>query len=188
METKFPHKWPFALDVLKRQYDANSDQHLMAFQSKFFDKIGPNMELKLFGAVGYMTIEPTNVEAILSTRFEGVNSVTIIDMIPSDNSLICRFRPRLSTWCTSLLLRGRNLYARWAPLEAFSRDAAPSIRTNAVPELERVQRTRRAPCGRPLLVQWYRRPTAVFLSFHTSYHHSAYLWSTSWKPRRRRRR
>lgn len=70
METKFPHKWPFALDVLKRQYDANSDQHLMAFQSKFFDKIGPNMELKLFGAVGYMTIEPANVEAILSTRFE----------------------------------------------------------------------------------------------------------------------
>ncbi|MCJ1462095.1 hypothetical protein MMC07_000695 [Pseudocyphellaria aurata] len=73
METKFPHKWPLALDVLKRQYDANSERHLMAFQSKFFDKLGPNMELKLFGAVGYMTIEPKNVEAILSTKFEGMN-------------------------------------------------------------------------------------------------------------------
>lgn len=88
METKFPHKWPLALDVLKRQYDANSDQHLMAFQSKFFDRIGPNMELKLFGAVGYMTIEPKNVEAILSTRFEGMNQVTMTDKIPPDFSLL----------------------------------------------------------------------------------------------------
>lgn len=84
METKFPHKWPLALDVLKRQYDANSDRHLMAFQSKFFDKIGPNMELKLFGAVGYMTIEPDNVEAILSTRFEGMNLATGIYRIQSN--------------------------------------------------------------------------------------------------------
>lgn len=72
MGTKFPHKWPFALDVLKRQYDANSGQRLLAFQTHFFDKLGPNMELKLLGAVGYMTIEPKNVEALLSSRFEGM--------------------------------------------------------------------------------------------------------------------
>lgn len=88
METKFLHKWPLALDVLKRQYEANSEQHLMAFQSKFFDKLGPNMELKLFGAVGYMTIEPKNVEAILSTRFEGMSRMTITDRDPSDAILL----------------------------------------------------------------------------------------------------
>ena len=94
METKFPHKWPLALDILKRQYDANSDQHLMAFQSKYFDKIGPNMELKLFGAVGYMTIEPKNVEAILSTRFEGMSHVTMTDKVPPDFSLLFQ----ISAW------------------------------------------------------------------------------------------
>lgn len=46
------------------------------------------MELKLFSTVGYMTIEPKNVEAILSTRFEGMNHVTMIDKIPSDFSLL----------------------------------------------------------------------------------------------------
>lgn len=143
METKFPHKWPFALDVLKRHYDANSDQHLMAFQSKFFDQIGPNMELKLFGAVGYMTIEPKNIEAILSTRFEGTNRAMMIDRIPSSICLLFfRFRPRLSTWRTALLLRGRDLFTRRAPLESLAGDAASSICTNAVPELERFQRPR----------------------------------------------
>lgn len=72
METKLPYKWPFALDVLKRQYDAIPSQRVLAFQSTFFDKIGPNMELRLFGQIGYMTTDPKNIEAILSTRFEGM--------------------------------------------------------------------------------------------------------------------
>lgn len=71
METKLPYKWPLALDVLKRQYDAIPSQRVLAFQSDFFDKIGQNMELRLFGQVGYMTLDPKNIEAILSTRFEG---------------------------------------------------------------------------------------------------------------------
>jgi cytochrome P450 len=70
METQLPYKWPFALDILKRQYDTLPSRRLLAFQSQFFDTIGPNMLLKLFGQVGYMTIDPKNIEAILSTRFE----------------------------------------------------------------------------------------------------------------------
>ncbi|KAI9767401.1 MAG: hypothetical protein M1839_004505 [Geoglossum umbratile] len=72
METKLPYKWPFAPDILKRQYDALPPQHLLAFQSQFFDKMGPNMELRLFGNVGYMTTDPKNIEALLSTRFDGM--------------------------------------------------------------------------------------------------------------------
>ncbi|PSN66381.1 cytochrome P450 [Corynespora cassiicola Philippines] len=70
MQTKFPSKWPFALDILKKQYDALPSKRLLAFQSQYFDKIGPNMELKLFGAAGYMTTDPKNIESLLSTNFE----------------------------------------------------------------------------------------------------------------------
>ncbi|KAI9795453.1 MAG: hypothetical protein M1835_005787 [Candelina submexicana] len=69
METKLPYKWPLALDILKRQYDALPSQRLLAFQSQYLEKM-PNMELHLFGQVGYMTTDPRNIESILSTRFE----------------------------------------------------------------------------------------------------------------------
>lgn len=72
METTLPYSWPFALDVLKKQYDAIPSQRLLAFQSQYFDKIGPNMRLGLFGQDGYMTTDPKNIEAILSTYFEGI--------------------------------------------------------------------------------------------------------------------
>ncbi|CAG8900248.1 unnamed protein product [Penicillium egyptiacum] len=70
METWIPYKWPLALDILKRQYDALPDQRLLLFQSQYFDRIGPNMTFKLFGNQGYLTADPKNVESILSTNFE----------------------------------------------------------------------------------------------------------------------
>lgn len=71
METKLPYKWPFALDILKRQYDVLASQRLLKFQSRYFDEFGPNMRIMLFGHVGYVTADPKNIESILSTRFEG---------------------------------------------------------------------------------------------------------------------
>jgi len=71
METVLPTKWPFALDILKKQWDALPSQRILAFQSQYFDSIGPNMKLGLFGQDGYLTADPTNVESILSTRFDG---------------------------------------------------------------------------------------------------------------------
>jgi hypothetical protein len=75
----FPSKWPLGLDTLKQQYDANVEQRLMAFQSQHFDRMGPTMEFRLLGAVGYLTLDPLNVETILSSRFEGNRSSKIAD-------------------------------------------------------------------------------------------------------------
>lgn len=83
METVLPYKWPLALDILKRQYDALPDQRLLAFQSPYMEKM-PNMKLHLLGNVGYMTTDPKNVEAILNTNFEGAKRCQI--------SSILRFR------------------------------------------------------------------------------------------------
>ena len=71
MKTKVPYKWPFALDLLKRQYDANSDKRLMKFQSQYFDKLVANFEINLFGNSGYISTDPRTVETLLATNFEG---------------------------------------------------------------------------------------------------------------------
>jgi len=71
MKTRIPYKWPFGTDLLKRQYDANSDKRLMKFQSQYFDSLGANFEINLFGHSGYVSTDPKIVETLLSTRFEG---------------------------------------------------------------------------------------------------------------------
>jgi hypothetical protein len=71
MESELPYQWPFALDILKRQYDALPSQRLLAFQSQFFDRLGANMLVRIFGAEGYMTTDPKNIKATLDTNFEG---------------------------------------------------------------------------------------------------------------------
>jgi hypothetical protein len=85
METWIPYKWPLALDILKRQFDALPDQRILLFQSQYFNSIGPNMTFKLFGSQGYLTADPKNVESILSTKFEGSipNSVPVRSCLTS---------------------------------------------------------------------------------------------------------
>lgn len=85
IQVVFPSTWPLGLDILKQQYDANAEQRVMAFQSQFFDKMGTTMELRLLGAVGYMTLDPPNVETILSSRFEGNQIFKIVDAAASSH-------------------------------------------------------------------------------------------------------
>ena len=72
MRSFFPYKWPLALDLLYRQYQVNKTKRLLAFQTPFFDDLGPSIEWRLIGDVGFLTFDPRNVEAILSTNFEGL--------------------------------------------------------------------------------------------------------------------
>jgi predicted YcjX-like family ATPase len=72
MAVDYPVKWPLGLDVLKAQYKANTDQRLLAYQQPTIDTLGPNFMMKLLGNVGYTTMDPENVEAILSSKFAGM--------------------------------------------------------------------------------------------------------------------
>lgn len=71
MKARFPCKWPLGLDVLYAQYNAIADNGLLAFQQPYLDDLGPNLEIRILGSVGYTTLDPQNVEAIMSSRFEG---------------------------------------------------------------------------------------------------------------------
>ncbi|KAA6413839.1 MAG: cytochrome P450 [Lasallia pustulata] len=70
MKAKIPFKWPLSLDLVKQTWDANTDQRLLAFYQQFFDNLGPNLEQKLLGGIGYVTIDPENIETLLSTKFQ----------------------------------------------------------------------------------------------------------------------
>lgn len=83
MRARFPCRWPFGLDVLYAQYNAIVDKRLLAFQQQYLDDLGPNLELQILGSVGYTTLDPENVETILSSRFEGT-----LYMMITENSQI----------------------------------------------------------------------------------------------------
>ena len=72
MTAEFPVKWPLGIDVLRAQLAAIADNRLFAYQKPFIDNLGPNFKIKMLGAMAYTTIDPNNLEAILSTRFEGI--------------------------------------------------------------------------------------------------------------------
>lgn len=77
MRSRLPCKWPLGLDVLHEQWKANADKRLLAFQQPFLDKLGPNLEIKILGSIGYTTFDPENIEAALSTRFEGTSMLLV---------------------------------------------------------------------------------------------------------------
>ena len=79
MKARFPSRWPFGLDVLYAQYNAIKDNRLLAFQQRYLDDLGPNLELQILGSVGYTTLDPKNVEAVLSSHFEGTPGIIIVE-------------------------------------------------------------------------------------------------------------
>ncbi|KAI0122395.1 cytochrome P450 [Daldinia grandis] len=66
---RVPYKWPFALDLLFRQYKIFFSDHTFERLTEYFDIAG-TARIELFGVTGYFTSDPENIEAILSTRFE----------------------------------------------------------------------------------------------------------------------
>ncbi|KAK9421291.1 putative N-alkane-inducible cytochrome P450 [Seiridium unicorne] len=66
--TTVPHKWPFALDVLKKQYDALPKQRLLEFQTPYVTAAGTTRVTVL--GDGFIITDPVNLSAILDTNFE----------------------------------------------------------------------------------------------------------------------
>ncbi|KAK8090116.1 cytochrome P450 [Apiospora hydei] len=68
VEATVPYKWPFALDLLKQQYDALPKQRMLEFQTRYLGA-APTIRIDILGE-GYMVHDPVNIEAILNSRFE----------------------------------------------------------------------------------------------------------------------
>ncbi|KAL4971288.1 n-alkane-inducible cytochrome P450 [Aspergillus desertorum] len=72
IQSKLPFKWPLAIDIFKKQYDALLRGNLLDYQAEYFKQVqvGQTFEIKLLGRVGYFTMDPRNLEAMLQTHFE----------------------------------------------------------------------------------------------------------------------
>ncbi|KAL5316574.1 hypothetical protein ACEPPN_015623 [Leptodophora sp. 'Broadleaf-Isolate-01'] len=51
-------------------FRAGRDKKLLAFFTEQFDQLSPTAEVKILGGIGYVTQDPENIEALLSTQFE----------------------------------------------------------------------------------------------------------------------
>ena len=66
------YKWPLALDVVKRGFRAGRQKKLLSLFTEYFKQLGPTVELTLLGGTGYATMDPENIEALLSTQFDSM--------------------------------------------------------------------------------------------------------------------
>lgn len=59
------------MDVVLPAFQAARAQHLMEFFEGIIEATGHTFQQRTFGVSGVGTIEPKNIEAILSTQFTG---------------------------------------------------------------------------------------------------------------------
>ena len=65
------NEFPLGLDRLKQIFDADADSRLMALFLMHFRMWGDTLEQVFLGTQAFGTIDPINLEAILSTKFKG---------------------------------------------------------------------------------------------------------------------
>jgi hypothetical protein len=65
------NEWPLGLDRLKQIWDANADSRLMELFLMHFRRWGNTLEQIFLGTRAFGTIDPMNLEAMLSSKFKG---------------------------------------------------------------------------------------------------------------------
>lgn len=66
-------RWPFGLELITKALRTASDQRLLHLFVNVVSKNGSTFEQRLLGTSGIDTIDPVNLEAVLSKQFEGAS-------------------------------------------------------------------------------------------------------------------
>ncbi|KAL8679207.1 MAG: hypothetical protein Q9186_004504 [Xanthomendoza sp. 1 TL-2023] len=66
-----PYRWPFALDLVIDAFRAIAEKHALQWFVQIFERTGPTFEQNVLGIKGIDTVEPDNLESILSSNFAG---------------------------------------------------------------------------------------------------------------------
>jgi hypothetical protein len=62
-------KWPLGLDLIFLAFENARSKHLLRHFKVVTDREAPTFEQRLLGQTGFGTIDPKNIEAVLSTQF-----------------------------------------------------------------------------------------------------------------------
>lgn len=76
-----PYKWPLALDLLYEAYRQAMEGRILRFFSILVGSMPPTFEQKLLGLSGIDTVDPKNIEAVLSTQFNGASTACISSIL-----------------------------------------------------------------------------------------------------------
>jgi hypothetical protein len=64
-------RWPLGLELIVHAFRSAREQRLLRLMSELVHKTGPTFEQRLLGIRGIDTVDPINIEAILSKQFSG---------------------------------------------------------------------------------------------------------------------
>lgn len=71
---KLSFRWPLGIDIIVEAFNADKQGHILDFFLKIVSRTGNTFEQRILGARGIDTQDPENIEAILSTQFNGMSS------------------------------------------------------------------------------------------------------------------
>ena len=88
---QLPNQWPLGIDWIRKLWHSDSEQHLLAFLCSIADGYEPRNNLSqylLFGPRAFHVLDPKNLEAVLSTDFQGMPlQCTMSSPIPCPDEL-----------------------------------------------------------------------------------------------------
>lgn len=67
-------RWPLGLDILAKAFWYDHKKQILRFFIHVFDESGITSQQLLLGGRSVNTIDPRNIEAVLSTNFAGTNN------------------------------------------------------------------------------------------------------------------
>ena len=68
------YKWPLALDLVVDAFRNIGEKQAMQWFIEIFNETGPTFEQNVLGFKGIDTVEPDNIECVLSSDFSGKTS------------------------------------------------------------------------------------------------------------------
>lgn len=129
-------KWPCGLDLLLKVFRYAQEEKVLRLFVDVVGESGTTFEQRLLGVKGIDTVDPKNIEAILSTDFAS-RSIFPSTRLPTDGFLSTCFRlhPRTSTSTLQASSRFRHFHSGWRSMEAIQTAVAATVRLQSPPEL-----------------------------------------------------
>lgn len=130
-------RWPLGLDMLLKGVKYARARNTLQFFFDVFEETGTTFEQVLLGARGIDTVDPENIEAVLSTNFDGWFSLRtdeqMVDKV-TDNTYLLRLQPWSASYPMSTSVGKWYLHPRRRTLEALKGTLAPTVCLQQVPK------------------------------------------------------
>ena len=124
------YRWPFALDLFVEVFQADRAGNVLSLFVSVVERTGNTFEQLLLGTRGIGTRDPENIEAVLSTQFNGKYPRT--SRASSSDGRPNRFWTGRSVCSFSSTPWPRHIYSGRRPMALLSRLVTASIYGNPV--------------------------------------------------------